>query len=84
MRKQDEDKPIIAKVAKTLSMDKSVILKLEERAKEVGMSVSELVNIILINNLVTREKYYSELAKYYKEQFDRAIFLKDFRCEVKK
>ena len=77
MRKQDEHKPITGKASKTISFDKIILKKLEERSKQTGATVSQIVNRICRRVVLSDPEYYRELSKYHYLKFQEFQFMKD-------
>jgi len=66
MRERDKNvSTMMGKAAKTISFDKYVLIKLEDRAKREGVSVSNLVNGLLRELTIRDEKYHDIMIKHY-------------------
>lgn len=66
MRKIDKKKDSFdGKAAKTINFDKIVLLKIEEKAKKIGTTPSQLVNMICRQIVLTDISFYKEMKKFH-------------------
>lgn len=87
MRRRDEKAEqsmhqLYTKAAKTISFDKIVLKKLEERAKEQKTSVSNLVNMMCRSKVMTDPEFYSEMSKHHYLEFQRYQYMKKESLDV--
>ena len=76
MRKRDKKKGFDQSAAKTVSFQVPVLKALEKRSEEIGVPVSQLVNMAC-KWAVFNENFYSEMAKYHYLKFKEFEYLKD-------
>ena len=77
MRKKDINKPNTSKAAKTINFDKIVLETLELRAKKEGTTVSNLVNIVCRQVVMTDTVFCREMSKFHYLKFQEFQFLKN-------
>lgn len=77
MRKRDKHKPLTGKASKTMTLDKTLLLKLEERANRERTTVSRIANAILRRYALEDEGYFREMARYYYLKFQEFQYLKE-------
>ncbi len=77
MRKQDKDKPSFAKAAKTINFEKLILEKLEEKARKENSTVTNIVNKICKQIILTDEAYYREMAKHHYLKFQEFNYMKE-------
>lgn len=77
MRKQDQDKRQDQKAAKTINFDKLVLEAVEIKARKVGTSVSNLVNLATKKMVMNDVKFHNEMSLYYAEQMAKHEFLRN-------
>jgi len=77
MRKRDKEIARFGKAAKTLTLDKVVLLKLEERAKQEKTTSSNIVNILLRRYILTDPEYYKELARFHYLEMQKYRYMKE-------
>lgn len=77
MRKIDKHKTAFEKAAKTISFEKPVLDKLEERARKLGTTASKLCNSIVKDKIMLEEEYWSFMAKEYNLKMQEALWFKD-------
>ncbi len=78
MRKIDQEKSTaIGKAAKTINFDKIVLTKLEERAKQSGTSVSNLVNMICWRGIMTDSEFHKQMMKHHYMKFQEHKYMKE-------
>jgi macrodomain Ter protein organizer (MatP/YcbG family) len=83
MRKKDEQKDnLIEKAAKTINFDKIVLLKLEERARKSGITVSKLVNFLVRDKVMTDSEYFREMGKKHYLKWKECQYMAE-QCEVR-
>ena len=77
MRKKDIDKPSSGRAAKTINFEKIVLEQLEEKARIERSTVTNIVNLICKQIILTDERYYREMAKYYYLKFQEFNYMKE-------
>ncbi len=77
MKKKDRAKSPFSKVGKTINFDKIVLEKLEARTAREGTSVSNLVNWICTQIVMSDEKFHAARAKYHFLKFQESKYLKE-------
>ena len=82
MVKCDLVKPINNKVGKTINFDSFVLTSLEKRCKQEGTTVSNLVNSLVKQVILSDSTYYRELSRYYYLKFQEMQYLKA-QCDAK-
>lgn len=66
MRKIDKLKSTInEKAAKTINFDKLVLIKIEERSKQIGITASQMVNFLCRQIILKDVEFHKEMRKYY-------------------
>lgn len=77
MRKMDKDKPITSKVGQTISFEKFVLTRMEKMAEQQGSSVSNLVNKICREILVSDVAYWRLVMKEKNREFQEAKYMRE-------
>ena len=78
MRKIDEEKhSLVGMAAKTINFEKITLIKLEERAKQAGVSVSKLVNLLCRRIVLNDQAYMQHMMKYHWLKFQEFKFLRE-------
>ena len=77
MRKRDKHKPLTGKASKTFTLDKILIIKLENRARTEGTTSSRIANAILRRYVLEDEGYFREMAKHHYLKFKEFEYLKE-------
>ena len=83
MRGQDKDKSNFGKASRTITFDKVVLKRLEERSRLENKKVSELVNLAVKELIISDIEYYRMLAKEANREFHEYLYLQQ-RAETEK
>jgi len=84
MRKIDEAKSTaFGKAQKTINFDKIVLMAVENRAKETGSKVSNLVNDLVRRHFMTDADFYEERAKYHAMKMHEAKYMSERALAIK-
>lgn len=77
MRERDTHKASFEKAAKTISFERVVLEKLEDKAKRERTTVSNLVNTFCKKIVLNDVEFYRELAKFHYLEFQKFNYMKD-------
>ena len=75
MRKKDFK--LVGRTGKTISFDNIVLRQLEKRARETNSTVSNLVNTIMRQKIMSDSEFYKELSKFHYLKFQEFQFMKE-------
>ena len=65
MRNADKEKSPLGKASKTINFDKIVLLELEKKARLENTTVSNIINSLCRERIMTDERFYEEMRKHH-------------------
>ena len=84
MRKIDQHKLAFEKAAKTINFDKIILEKLEEKARNEGSTVSNMVNFFMRKVVLNDVLYYRAKAKHHALEAQKFQYMKNEAEEMDK
>lgn len=77
MRKIDKNKTIFQRCSQTISFERVILEKLEERAKKENSTVSNIVNFLCRKYVLNNENYHKEMARHHFLEYQKHKYLSD-------